>query len=123
MFKQRSMMLFITMILGIAYAVFILFSFKELSDQAAEEDNIFIAFFAIFLIPHIVVTLLATLLIVCSFIFKNPTLALVSSIFYLLAAVLFVIYGIFLIPVVILGFIAYARQKRLSKVEINNLVP
>ena len=122
MFKQRSMMLFITMLLGIAYTAFILLSFKELSEQAAEEDNAFVALFTILLVPHIVVTLLATLLMTLSFVFKSHVLTLVSSITYLLAAALFVIYGIFLIPVVLFGFIAYSRQKRLNKSEVINIV-
>ncbi len=119
-FKQRSNILFITVILGLAYCIYLVSSFNELNNQDTTGDDFFIAILTILVIPHLVVTALATLLIFLSFIFKNPGLALASTILYLLAAILFILYAIFLLPVIIFGFIGYRNQKKISHQQIQN---
>lgn len=120
MFKQRSVILFITVILGLAYCIYLLSSFAEMNNPDSTGDDFFIAILTVLAIPHLVVTALATFLIILSFIFKNPGLVLASTILYLLAAILFILYAIFLLPVIIFGFVAYHNQKKIYRQQIQN---
>ncbi|MDT8336613.1 MAG: hypothetical protein RQ856_02155 [Candidatus Izemoplasmatales bacterium] len=120
MFKQRSVILFITVILGLTYCLYLLSPFAELNNPDTTGDDFFIAILTVLAIPHLVVTALATFLIILSFIFRNPGLVLTNTILYLLAAILFILYAIFLLPVIIFGFIGYRNQRKLSYQQTQN---
>ena len=111
--KHLSKALLISNILGIAYLIYLIISYNNLNLEN-ETNAGFYAILFVLVIPHLYLTALGVFLGSLSVILKNHQLALVASLIYLLASVAFLIYAIFLLPTIILGFIGYRNQKKLN---------
>ena len=63
--------------------------------------------------PHMVVVGLGAIFSWLGFILRKPWGALVGAILYCVGALVFIVYAMFCIPLIILGFVGYSKQKKL----------
>ncbi|MGD9964322.1 MAG: hypothetical protein AB7S96_03105 [Candidatus Izemoplasmatales bacterium] len=114
MFKNRSKIAFLSILLALAYCIYFFVSYKEALNQDNQDQNIILDLLFILSLPHVVAVILALFLDVLGFFLKNHQLLLVSSIFFLIASLLFILYAMFVFPIAIIAFIGYRKQKTLN---------
>lgn len=116
MFRERSITAFLAVLFASMYLVYIIVSFNEFRNQAEDPaEQIAGAILTLFLLPHLVVTSIAVFLGWIGFGVKSSGLILSSAILYCVGSVMFLLLFFYLIPSIVLGFVGYATQKRLSK--------
>ena len=69
---------------------------------------------SIVLLPHFLSAVFGSILAVVGFLTRNDGFVLASATLFSIAVAMFFLSGVFLLPVVILGFIGYANQRRLN---------
>ena len=69
---------------------------------------------SIVLLPHFVSAVFGSVLAIVGFLTRNDGLILAAAILFSVAVALFFLSGLLLVPVVILGFVGYAAQRRLN---------
>jgi heme/copper-type cytochrome/quinol oxidase subunit 2 len=118
MFKTRSKVAFLAAVFATAYAIYSLVYWggvvgETQSTDAAEAIGSGLA--TLLVVPHIIVTVLGALFGVIAFFTRSAGLILTSAILYSVAAALFFVYAIFLVPSIVLGFVGYSKQKKLKR--------
>ena len=115
MFKNRSKALFICALLATAYSIYLMvyFGSSMTSNDSAEAVGGAIA--TALVTPHMVLVSLGAIFSWLGFFLRKAGFALVGAILYCVGAVLFLVYAMFSIPLIIMGFIGYSKQKKLSK--------
>lgn len=107
--KKRSICLIIATAIATAYMIYFINYFIGGADTNAGTVALMIA------MPHGIALVLGVLFGWIACLSGRPAYALVSVILYVIAALIFIMYGMFLIPSIILGFVGYERQKKLVK--------
>ena len=69
---------------------------------------------SIVLLPHFISTVFGSILAVVGFLTRNDGFVLAAATLLSIAVAMFFLSGVFLLPVVVLGFIGYANQRRLN---------
>ena len=69
---------------------------------------------SVVLLPHFVSVVFGSVLAVVGFLTRNDGLILAAAVLLSVAVAMFVLSGLLLVPVVIVGFIGYSRQRRLN---------
>ena len=69
---------------------------------------------SVVLLPHFVSAVFGSVLAVVGFLTRNDGLILAAAVLLSVAVAMFVLSGLLLVPVVIVGFIGYSRQRRLN---------
>lgn len=113
--KSRSKVLIIATVLATLYAIYLITYFMGASTSADTSEAIGGAIATALVSPHMAMMALGAIfgwIGVCT---KATWAALVSAILYSVGAVLFFMYIMFSAPILILGFIGYANQKKLNK--------
>lgn len=112
MFKERSKILFISSLLITSYVVYLMIHFGSsfFSDDSTEVIGGAIA--TALVTPHMLFLGLGAVFSWVGFFFKKSWAALVAAILYCVGAMLFLMYSMFVIPMIILGFIGYSKQKK-----------
>ena len=114
--RKRSIMLIIATILSTAYAVYLFCFFMGTTASATDEAEIVGGVIATALVtPHAIMFLIGAIFGWLGVFLKKPWAALVAAILYSVGAVLFFAYIMFGAPLLILGFIGYANQKKINK--------
>ena len=114
--KKRSVMLIIATVLASIYAVYLICYFVG-GTAAADETATAIggAIATALVAPHMVMFLIGAIFGWIGVLLKKSWSALVAAILYSVGTVLFLAYAMFGIPLLVLGFIGYANQKKLNK--------
>jgi cytochrome c oxidase assembly factor CtaG len=118
MFNTRSKAAFLAALFASAYAVYSVLYWggvvgETQTADAAEAIGAGLA--TLLVLPHVILTVLGALFGVIGFFVRSPGLILTSAILYSVAAVLFIVYALFLVPSIVLGFVGYANQKKMKK--------
>ena len=114
--KSRSKMLIIATILSSAYAIYLFCYFFGITANASDTSEVIGGALATALVtPHAVMFLLGAIFGWLGVFLKQTWAALVAAILYSVGTVLFVAYIMFGAPLLILGFIGYANQKKINK--------
>lgn len=114
--KKRSIMLGIVTLLATAYTIYLFCYFvggTVSSSDAAEALGGAIA--TALVLPHAVMFLIGAVFGWLGFLLKQSWAALVAAILYSVGTLLFLAYFMFGAPLLIMGFIGYANQKKLNK--------
>ena len=114
MFNNRSKIAFLSILLALAYCIYFFVSYKEAINQDNQDQNIILELLFILALPHIGAVILALFLDVLGFMLKNQQLLLVSSIFFLIGSVLFILYAMFVFPIAIITFIGFRNQRKIN---------
>ena len=114
MFEKRSKVLFVCAVLATIYVVYLItyFAGATTSEDAGEALGGAIA--TALVMPHMIVMVLGAIFTWLGFGLAKTWGALVGAILYCVGLVLFPIYFIFTIPLIILGFAGFAKQKKLN---------
>jgi hypothetical protein len=119
MFKNRSKAAFLAALIASAYAIYSIVYWGEAagSTQTATDsaEALGAGLATLLVLPHVIVTVLAALFGVIGFFVRSAGLILTSAILYSVAAALFFVYALFLVPSIVLGFVGYVNQKKLKK--------
>lgn len=114
MFKNRSKVLFIGSLLSTIYVVYLIIYFS--SSQSTDPTVALAEAFAASLVaPHLVVMGLGAIFSWIGFGLRKAGFALVGAILYSVAAIIFLVYAPLCIPMIVLGFVGYTKQLKISK--------
>lgn len=118
MFDRRSKAAFLAALFGAAYAVYSILYWGGVVGQTQTTDSaeaIGAGIATLLVLPHVIVTVLGALFGVIGFFSRSAGLILTSAILYSVAAALFFVYALFLVPSIVLGFVGYVNQKKLKQ--------
>ena len=118
--KKRSIALLIATILATAYTLYLFVYFIGGVSSAEGAEAVGGAIASALVAPHAIVFLIGAVFGWLGFFIKKSWAALVAAILYAVATILFLLYAMFGVPILIVGFIGYANQKKISKKTKNN---
>lgn len=124
MFKGRSKAAFIAAVIGLAYSLYLVVYWSDVAaSSTASGDSVEAiagGIATVLVFPHMLVTILATIFAIIGFFVRKTGLILTGAILFSVAALLFLLYAVFLIPSIVLGFVGYANQKKINKSQGGN---
>lgn len=115
MFEKRSKVLFVCAILATIYAIYLITYFAGATNSEDATEAIGGAIATAIVMPHMVVMTLGAVFTWLGFALKKNWGALVGAILYCVGLVLFPLYFMFTIPLIILGFVGFAKQKKFNQ--------
>lgn len=117
--KRRSLSLFLALAIGILYFGFLSRYFFGITAESAEsgEAASFLgsALAGALVTPHIALGWIAVVLNLVAFLGNSRGCALATIILYSVAAVLFFMYALFVVPEIIFSIIGYIRLKKINE--------
>lgn len=115
MFKNRSKVLFICALISSLYVTYLMNYFGSSMGNMDSAEEISGAIATALVTPHMTIIGLGAIFSWLGFFLKKPWGALVGAILYCVGALIFMLYAVFCVPLIILGFIGYSKQKKLIK--------
>ncbi len=115
MFKNRSIALFISAILGALYSVYVISYFSGNimgAKNAAEGIGASIA--TALVTPHMVCVVVATIFNWLAFFMNLKWAAITSGILYTVGGIVFMVYILFVVPMIILSFVGVSKLNKIS---------
>ena len=113
--KKRSVILFIATILSTAYAIYLICYFIGGTASSSGTEALSGALATTLVMPHMIVFLIGSVFGWIGALLKKLWAALVAAILYSVGTLFFLAYAMFGVPILILGFIGYANQKKINK--------
>ena len=113
MFEKRSKVLFVNSILASLYVIYLICYFRGTMGDLNSSEEIGGAIATVLVTPHMAVIGIGAVFSWIGFGLRKSWAALVAAILYCVGAFLFIAYIIFCIPLIVLGFIGYSKQKKL----------
>lgn len=115
MFEKRSKVLFVANALGAVYAMYLMTHFfgSVSSTEGAEQIGAGLA--TMIIMPHLVLVVLSALFGLLGFFMRKDGFNLTSGILYCVATALFPPYFMFTVPLIVLAFVGYSRQKQITR--------
>lgn len=113
--KERSKCLFVATALATLYVVYLMTYFfgSTASSEGAEAVGSAIA--TALVMPHMILFLIGAVFGWLGLFLKKSWAALVAAILYSVGTLLFLAYFMFGVPLLVLGFVGYSKQKKISK--------
>ncbi len=117
---MRSKVLFAASALATAYSVYLIIYFAGgvMNADGAEAVGGTIA--TALVMPHMAMFLIGAIFGWIGFLAKKSWAALVAAILYSVGTLIFVMYAMFGIPILVLGFIGYSKQKKINLQNTQN---
>ena len=111
--NQQPVLLLISAIIGTLYVYFLSESFLRIdSNPVSISEALGNGIAAALVMPHIASTFMAVLFNWLGYFLKSRGFALTGAILYSVAAVVFFIYAMFVVPEIVLSFVGYANMKK-----------
>ena len=112
--RKRSIMLLIATLLSTAYTIYLFCYFIGNTANATDGAEIIGSAIATALVtPHAAIFLVGAVFGWLGYAMKQSWAALVAAILYSVGGFLFILYAMFSIPILVMGFIGYVNQKKL----------
>lgn len=112
---KKSVLLLISAILGVLYAIYIVVYFAGAGAGAANSaEAVGIGIASVLVMPHMICAILAAIFNVLGWAMNKRAFALTGAILYAVAAVLFPIYALFVLVQMILSFVGFAKLKKIN---------
>ena len=118
MFERRSKILFAANVLGIVYGIYLMIHFLGSIGSTEGAEQIGAGLATAIIMPHLVLIVLSALFGFLGFFMRKDGFNLTSGILYCVATALFLFYFMFTVPLIVLSFVGYSKQKQMA----NNLV-
>lgn len=115
MFKNRSKALFVCAVLATIYVIYLMSYFGNAMGDLNSAEEVGGAIATALVTPHMVVMGIGAIFSWIGFIGRKNWGALVGAILYCVGALIFILYTIYSIPLIILGFVEYLKQKKINK--------
>jgi hypothetical protein len=115
MFEKRSKVMLVANVLGSIYAIYLMAYFfgSVGSTEGAEQVGAGLA--TAIIMPHLVLIVLSALFGFLGFFLRKDGFNLTSGILYSVATALFLLYFMFTVPLVVLSFVGYSKQKQMTR--------
>lgn len=111
--KKRSKLLLVVWIIGALYFVYILvYFFTKNSSATNAAESIGFGIATMLVAPHVFFVFLALIFNIIGWAISKPWAALTGAILYCVAAIMFLLYCIFVIPSIVLSFVGFARMRK-----------
>lgn len=117
MFNKRSKALFVCAILATIYTIYLVVYFGGSMTSSDSTEAISGAVATALVTPHMFFIGLGAVFSWLGFFLRKSWGALVGAILYCVGALVFIIYAVICIPLIILGFVGFANQRKLIKSE------
>lgn len=111
---MRSKILCVANILATAYAVYLISYFGGGVMQAEGAEAVGGAIATALVTPHMIMFLIGAVFGWVGFVGKKSWGALVAAILYSVGTLFFLMYFMFGVPILVLGFVGYSMQKKLN---------
>lgn len=115
MFEQRSKALFAGALLATVYTVYLMVYFGNFINSVDGAEAIGCAWATFMVTPHMLLMGLGAIFAWVGFGIQKAWGALVGAILYSVAALVFIYYAPFCVPMIVFGFVGYANQRKLNK--------
>ena len=110
--KNRSKTLIISMVLGVAYSIFIMSYFFDVTMNGNGMDFVAGSIASAIVFPHMIASIAGAVFSIVAVLINKRWCALVAFIMYYVASLLFIMYAIFTLPIAIIATIGYVRMKK-----------
>ena len=121
MFERRSKAAFWATIIALAYGIYAIVYWAGTNSSTTDDAEAIGAGIATLLVlPHMLVTWLGIIFGLVGFFTRKTGFQLTAAILYAVGAVLFIIYALFLVPSIVLGFVGYSAQKKINTTNGSN---
>lgn len=114
---KRSKVLLVATALATIYAVYLISYFSGATTSADTAEAIGGAIATALVLPHMIMFIIGAVFGWIGLLAKKAWAALVAAILYAVGTFFFLAYAMFGVPILILGFVGYAKQKKLNKAE------
>jgi len=122
MFDHKSKTAFFSAVLGTIYSLYLVIYFSGAMTGTEGTEQVGAAIATALVTPHMVLVCVATILNWVGY-FGNKVWALLTAgILYAVGGVIFMIYFFFVVPMIILSFVAVSKVSRLNKEEAPEIV-
>lgn len=111
---MRSKILLIATGLATIYVIYLLAHFVGGTTTSSGSEAVGSAIATALVTPHMIMFLIGAVFGWVGYIGKKVWAALVATILYSVGTLFFVMYFMFGVPILVLGFIGYSKQKKLS---------
>lgn len=118
MFKFKSKVVFTSAILGTLYAIYLLVYFTGAISGSEGAEQIGASIAAALVAPHMALVILAVIFNWVSFFANKSWATLTSGILYSVAGVIFLLYIVFVIPMIILSFVGMSKVSKINKKKL-----
>ncbi len=116
MFQGKSKAAFFATVIATLYGIYsITYWVGANSSTNDDAEAIGAGIATVLVLPHVLVTWLGILFGIIGYFGRKTGFLLTAAILYSVAAVLFFLYAIFLVPSIVLGFVGYSAQKKINK--------
>lgn len=115
--NKRSKVLLVATALATIYTVYLLSYFVGGTANAEGTEAIGGAIATALVMPHMIMFLIGAVFGWIGVLARKSWAALVGAILYSVGTLFFLMYAMFGVPILILGFIGYGKQKKLNKAE------
>lgn len=112
---KRSKCLFTATALATIYVVYLISYFFGMTASNEGAEAIGGAIATALVMPHMIMFLIGAVFGWIGVLGKKSWAALVGAILYAVGTLLFLVYFMFGVPILILGFVGYSKQKKLNK--------
>jgi hypothetical protein len=115
MLERRSKATFWATLIAVAYGIYAITYWAGTNSSTTDDAEAIGAGIATLLVlPHLFVTWLGIIFGLIGFFTRKTGFQLTAAILYAVGAVLFIIYAVFLLPSIVLGFVGYSSQKKIN---------
>jgi hypothetical protein len=121
MLGRRSKATFWATLVAVAYGIYAIVYWVGTNTSTTDDAEAIGAGIATALVlPHLLVTWLGIVFGLIGLFTRKTGFQLTAAILYSVGAVLFIIYAIFLLPSIVLGFVGYSSQKKINASSSTN---
>jgi len=121
MLERRSKATFWATLVAVAYGIYAIVYWVGTNTSTTDDAEAIGAGIAtVLVLPHLLVTWLGIVFGLIGFFTRKTGFQLTAAILYSVGAVLFIIYAIFLLPSIVLGFVGYSSQKKINASSSTN---
>ncbi len=118
MLKSRSKVLFVSAILGILYSLYIISYFLGVNSNATgASEAVGSAIATTLVLPHLILVVLATIFNILAFFMNSKGFAITCGVLYAIAGAAFLLYIMFVIPMIILSFIGVTKVSKIKQMQ------
>ena len=114
---NRSKVLLAATALATIYTVYLISYFFGITQSADSAEAVGGAIATALVMPHMIKFLIGAVFGWIGLLAKKSWSALVAAILYSVGTLFFLAYAMFGVPILVLGFIGYGKQKKLNKAE------
>lgn len=114
LFYNRSKALFFAGVIGLIYSIILIAYFSDTMTSGSASSQAAGVIATALVTPHMVLCVVGAIFLLLGFFIRKPWAALVGSISFCVAAVVFLMYAIACVPSIVLGFVGYSKQRKIN---------